>query len=132
ITIGPEPIRQIESRSGRLGNRDLLDPTGQERPGIVGAWARLGMELEGARAKLRQVEPLDGAVVERDVRRFPRVARSDGEPVILAGDEHASAAAIEHGVVYSPVPELELEGAVPGREREQLMAEADPEDRHLP
>ncbi len=38
--------------------------------------------------------------------------------------------ALEHRVVRAAVAERELERLVPGREREQLVAEADAEDRH--
>ena len=36
---------------------------------------------------------------------------------------------LDHGVVRAAVAERELERLVPGREREQLVAEADPENR---
>src|SRR5689334_1686345 len=111
MTIGPAPIRQIDSRSGRLGNAaHLLDPAVEDRPGIVRARAGLGMELDGAGAQLREVEPLDRPVVERDVGRLAALTGRDGEAVVLAGDEHAAAGALEHRVVGAAMAELELEG----------------------
>src|SRR3954464_10349067 len=79
MTIGPEPIRQIERRSRRLGKRHLLDPLAEQRPRVVRARPRCGMELHRARRQLREVEPLDGAVVERDVRGASLRRRSDRE-----------------------------------------------------
>ena len=49
-----------------------------------------GMELERARAQLREVEAFDRAVVERDVRRLGGLARAHREAVVLARDEDAA------------------------------------------
>src|ERR671922_2848067 len=103
MTIGPEPIRQIDSRSGRLGKTVSFYEFVDQVPGVVRARAGLGVELHRARAQLWEVEPLDGAVVERDVRRLARLARLDGEPVVLARDEDALAAPLEHRVVGAAV-----------------------------
>src|SRR6187397_588535 len=130
MTIGPEPIRQIDSMSRRLGKAaHLLDPAIDQAPRVVRARARLRMELDGARPQLGILEPLDGLVVERDVRRLASLARAHGEPVVLAGHEYAPGLALDHGVVRAAVAERELERLVPGRKREQLVAEADPENR---
>src|SRR5581483_7316431 len=100
---------QIDSRSVRLGIRgDLLDPGLEERPGVVRARAGLRMELERARPQLRQLEPLDGAVVEGDVRRLGGLARADREAVVLARDEHAAGLPLEDGMVGAAVAEREL------------------------
>src|SRR5205085_11476260 len=89
ITIGPEPIRQIEWRSGRLGkDAHLLDPALEDRPRVVRTGPRFRVELNRARVLRRQVEPFDRLVVEGDVRRLPRVRRFDREAVVLRGDEH--------------------------------------------
>src|ERR671923_823058 len=130
MTIGPEPIRQIDSRSGRLGKTVSFYEFVDQVPGVVRARAGLGVELHRARAQLWEVEPLDGAVVERDVRRLARLARLDGEPVVLARDEHAAGCAMDDGVVRTAMAEWELERAVARGEREQLVAEADAEQRH--
>src|SRR5438309_10039038 len=87
------------------------------------------MELDGAGPLARKVEALDGAVVEGDVGRLARLARRDREPVVLARDEDAARRALEHRMVGPTVTERELERLVPGRERQQLVTEADPEDR---
>src|ERR1700683_5199653 len=129
MTIGPEPIRQIERRSSRRGSAHLLQPAPEERTGVVGAGPRLGVELHRGGAELGIAEALASAVVERDVARL-RVVAGDREAVVLAGHEHAAARALKDRVVGAAMAEAELEGRPPGREREQLVSEADAEDRH--
>src|SRR6186713_1046869 len=120
MTIGPEPIRQIDSMSRRLGKRaHLLDPAVDQAPGIVRAGTCLRMELDGARAQLGVLKPLDRLVVERDVRRLASLARRNRESVVLAGDEHAARVALDDGVIRAAVTERELERLVPGRERKE-------------
>src|SRR5215212_4055523 len=93
--------------SSRRGT-EVLHELAQDRPGVVRAWARLGMELRRAGAQVAEVEALDGAVVEGDVRRLARLRRLDGEAVVLARDEDAAARALQHRVVRTAVPEGEL------------------------
>jgi hypothetical protein len=90
------------------------------------------MELQAARAQLGIGEALDGAVVQRLVRRRAPLRRPHGEAVVLARHEHAAARAFQHRVVRAAMAERELERLEAGREREQLVAEADAEDRHAP
>src|SRR6266511_5734665 len=126
MTIGPEPIKQMDSRSGRLGKAaHLLDPAVEQRPRVMRPRARFGMELHRARAQLGEVEALDRAVVEGNVRRLPRLAGRDREAMVLAGDEDAARGPLDDGVIRAAVAVGELERRVPGGEREQLVAEAD-------
>src|SRR5215217_1444617 len=90
------------------------------------------MELNRAGAELRNVEPLDRAVVQRHVRRFARLARLHREAVVLARDQDAAGGALEYGVVRAPVPELQLERALARCPRQQLVAEANAQDRDPP
>jgi hypothetical protein len=121
----------MDSMSGRLGNAcgHLLDPAIDDPPGVVRPGAGFGVELDGSGAPLGEVEALDRPVVERDVRRLTRLAGSDGEAVVLARDEDAARGALDDRVIRAAVAERELVGPVASREREQLVAEADPEDR---
>src|SRR5688500_12885867 len=128
MTIGPAPITQIDSRSGRLGIPDLLDPALDLGPGVVRARARFRVELERPRVVLGERGALDGAVVERDVCALGAVA-ARREAVVLARDEAAARLRVEHWVVGAAMAERELVGLEPGREREELVAEADPQDR---
>src|ERR671935_653739 len=128
MTIGPDPMMQIECRSSRRGTEaHLLHPTLEDRPSVVRAGTRFGMELQRGRALAREVESLYGAVVERYMRRFARVGGPDCEAVVLRGHEHASGRTLEHGMVRTTVAERELVRAMTGGERQQLMPEADPE-----
>src|SRR5439155_13815450 len=87
-------------------------------------------ELDRAGAQPREVESLDGAIVERDVRDLLGRARLDREAVVLARHEDAVGALVEHRMVRAAVPERKLVGLVTGREREQLVAKADAEHRN--
>ena len=53
----------------------------------------------------------------------------DGETVVLRRDQHAAGLDFEHGVVGAVVTELHLDGLRAHRETEDLVAEADAEDR---
>ena len=89
----------------------------------------LGVKLDGASAQLGILQALDGLVVERDVRRLARLAGRDREAVVLAGDEDATRSSLDDWMVCAAVPERELERLVARGESEQLVSEADPEDR---
>src|SRR5579862_3334931 len=115
MTIGPEPTMQMLCRSCLRGK--LVHPFLQQRPGVVRAGSRLRMELERARAQLREGEPFDGAVIERHVRRLLGVVRAYGEPVVLARHEDAPVRALQHRMVRAAVAEGKLERLVPGGER---------------
>src|SRR5438093_10120420 len=86
------------------------------------------MELHGARAQIGEVEPLDRAVVEGDVRRLGGVARPHRKAVVLARDEHATGGPLEHGVVRAAMAERKLVRLVTRRETEKLMTETDTEN----
>src|SRR4051812_42016235 len=102
-------MRQIEWMSSRRGIAHLLEPLGQDRPRVVWPRPRLRMELHAAGAQLRVREALDGAVVERLVRRAAVLGRLDREAVVLARHEHALRAAVEHRMVRAAVAERQLE-----------------------
>src|SRR6516162_7518627 len=118
-------------RSSRRGT-EILHPALEERPGIMRPRPGLRVELHRACAELRVVEPFDRAVVEGDVCCLAALARPDGEAVVLARHKDAAGAPVYDGMVGAAVAERKLEGLEPGREREQLVAEADPEHRHPP
>src|SRR3954468_6016650 len=98
MTIGPDPITQIERRSRRFGNAHLLDPRLDQISRVVGPRPRLWMELHRAGALAGEREPLDGTVVERDVGDLRTVAL-DREAVVLARDEDTVRAQVEHRVI---------------------------------
>src|SRR6476646_2339943 len=96
--------------SSRRGKARLLDPAGEDRPGVVRARTGLGVELHGPGSKLGIGEALDRAVVERFVCRRTIVGRADGEAVVLARDEHTPRLALEHRMVRAAMAERQLEG----------------------
>src|SRR5579862_2189964 len=55
----------------------------------------------------------------------------DREAVILAGDEHAPARELLHRVIGTVMAELHFDGTRAAGEAEQLMTQADAEDRYL-
>src|SRR5215207_3125118 len=128
MTIGPEPITQMERRSGRFGKPQLLDPALEQGPGVVRAGACLGMELQRTSPLTAQREPFHGAVIERHVRDL-RSVTCHSEAVVLARYEHAVRRDLEHGMVGAAMPERQLEGLEAGCQAEELMPEADPQDR---
>src|SRR6185295_9166302 len=79
-------------------------------------------------------EALDGAVVEVDVRDFRAVAEGiwiDGEAVVLRGDLYLAGGEVLHWLIAAVMAELELVGAAAEGEAQDLVAEADAEDRHV-
>src|SRR2546425_4786264 len=98
-------MTQIESRSARRGIGNLLDPGLEHRPRVVRPRPGLRMELHRPRPQLRQIEALDGAVVERDVRRLARPGRCNGEAVVLTRDEDTTCRPLEDGMVGAAVAE---------------------------
>src|SRR5205823_12201645 len=91
--------------------------------------------LDGEDRQFSVLETLDGAVVQVDVRDLETAlidaGRVDRVAVVLAGDVDAPGAQILHRVVAAPVAEAELEGARPKGLADDLVAQADPEDRLL-
>src|SRR5690349_24333719 len=101
--------------------RHLPDPLFEERPGVMWARPGLGVELQRAGSEPREVEALDGSVVERDVRDLLRGAGPDREAMVLARHEHPVGPLVENWVVGAAVAEGQLVGLVPGRERKELV-----------
>ena len=77
----------------------------------------------------RAVEQID---VGHGQGRAAQAARIHRVGMVLRGDFDFSRVQIPDGVVAAPVAELELVGPRPVGEAEDLMAQADAEDRILP
>src|SRR3972149_5242723 len=79
MTMGPDPISRIVSRSSRLG---MVSHGGDElvevMPRIVRPRRRLGVVLDGEQRALDVAESLYGSVVEVDVRDLE--LRHSGHP----------------------------------------------------
>src|SRR5882724_6369049 len=94
--------------------------------------ARLGVVLHGKDLLARDAQPLVAAVEERDVGRHDAGGQALGhhhEAVILAGDLDAPGFEILDRVVGPAMAARHLRGLAAERQRQQLMAEADAEER---
>ena len=72
-------------------------------------------------------EPLDGSVVQVDVRQdrgAPERVGVDREPVVLGRDLDLAGAQVLHRLVRAVVAEFELVGAPPEREPEDQIGRA--------
>ena len=110
------------------------------------AGGRLGVVLHREGGQVEAGQAFDDVVVQPDVgdddaavaaavvrrRRAGLVERGvDREAVVVRGDLHLGGGAVEHRLVDAAVPVAELVGAVPERPAQELVAEADAEERDL-
>src|SRR5579859_4302806 len=95
---------------------------------------RLRVVLHAERPQIRRREPLARAVVQVHVRRaHARGERReiDAKTVVLRGDLDAPGGEILHGLIAAAMAELQLVRPAAEREAQELVPEADPEDRLL-
>ena len=106
---------------------------GEQIAGIVGAGAGLGVVLDAECGQVSAAQALHGVVVEVDVGDVGTGYGAVGhtEVVVLAGDLHRSGGQVAHRVVAAVVAEGELVGLPAQRRGQELVAQADAEDRHL-
>src|ERR1044072_7605333 len=132
--------------SVRLGMREREEGV-EEVAGVVGARACLRVVLDGRGADVAQDQALDRAVVEVEMGELggaevglpanrlggpdARLAARplDGEAVVLRGDLDAAAGQLLDRMVGAAVAEGQLEGLQADGAAEQLVAEADAEER---
>src|SRR5687767_2672618 len=106
------------------------------RDSVVRAGCSLRMVLHTENGQAAMAEPFHGAIVQVHMRHF-ELARSfdtgfiplDGESVILRSDEDSARGHLAHGVVSTPVTERQLDGRTAKSETQDLVAEADSENR---
>src|SRR5271168_5093454 len=92
------------------------------------------MSLEAERGAVGTRESLQGAVEQRAMRRTQVVRQGrliDRETMILARDEHPAGVDLRYRMIGPVVAELHLQGLGPAREPQQLVAQADAEDRYV-
>src|SRR5687767_10898414 len=136
MTIGPAPMIRMDLMSVRLGTLLLLHRFHEalkEVVDVLRARARLRMTLEAERRTVGQLETLEAAVEQRDVshlRVLWQRRRIDRKTVILARDHHAAGVQILHRMVRPVMAEFHLDGLRADRESEELVAEADAEERN--
>src|SRR6266571_1362616 len=112
-----------------------VDEAREEIVGIVRPRRGLGVVLDGEDGQLAVAHPLGRPVVEVGVRLdepgLLHRLRVHGEAVVLRGDLDAPGQEVLHRVVRAVVAELELEGLSSEGQTEDLVAEADAENRRL-
>ena len=101
---------------------------------VVRAGGGFGVVLHAEGRQLAVAQPFDGLVVEVDVRDLELGRQGlgiDGEAVVLRGDLDRAGLQVLHRLVRAAVAELELERLRAAGQAEQLVAQADAEDRLL-
>src|ERR1700694_1360694 len=96
MTIGPEPRISTLWMSSRRGN--ALQEAVEQVQAVVRAGAGLGVVLHGSAGDVEQLEALDGAIVEVDVRELggaevglPAHGLVARDRALAAGAEHREA-----------------------------------------
>ena len=120
-------------RTGGVGQHEPAERA-EEIAGVVGPGGRLRVVLHREGRGRQRAEPLDHAVVEVDVRRLG-VGDGPGRHgvvVVLARDLDDAGLEALHGMVGPVVPEGQLVGRPAERRGQDLVTEADAEDRHTP
>src|SRR5579872_2683279 len=106
----------------------------EQRLQVVRTGAGLRMTLEAESRPVLQRDSLQRAVEQRAMRG-PDILRQrgliDGEPVVLAGDEDPPGFQILHGMVRAVMAELHLHGASTHGQAQDLMPQADAEQRQV-
>src|SRR5438105_11808134 len=104
--------------------------------GVMGARRSLRVVLHRENRVLPMLHPFDGAVVEvkvGDLKRFGTWhaggVTAHREAVVLRRDKYLSCREIPHRMVAAPMAVGELHRVTPERQTEQLVTEADPENR---
>src|SRR5437868_12707834 len=138
MTIGPEPMTRMDLMSLRLGTGHDLTELVEQVGGVVGTGGGLGVVLHAEGPAVEQPQALDALVVEVDVADLgPAVGgverRVEGgldrEAVVVRGDLDLTGAQVLDRLVHAAVAVAELVGRQAERAAEELVAEADAEER---
>src|SRR3972149_5602298 len=145
MTIGPEPIPIAVFTSSRLGLApppsrglrplELRDEIPEDVLVVPGPGTALRMVLNGENRQLAMGHPFDRPIVQVHVGHLELVReglRLDRESVILGRDVDPAGTEVLHRLVPPAVTELQLEGARPEGEGNELVAEADPQEGDAP
>src|SRR5580698_2508615 len=106
----------------------------KERLHIVRPGTRLGMSLEAERRAIAERDALQRSVEERAMCGAYAIRKGgliDRETVVLARDEDASAIEVLDRMVRAVMAEFHFYAAAAGREPEDLVTQADAEDRQF-
>src|SRR6266852_2278478 len=99
---------------------------------VLRARARLGVVLDRKYRPVDNPQPLIGLVEEREMGRhygFRQGFGVDDKAVVLAGDLHLTGPQVLYRVIGAMMAARHLEGPAAERQRQQLVTEADAEDR---
>src|SRR3989475_8856956 len=144
MTMGPEPTTIAILTSPRLGigptpsarslgPLELCHEISEDVLVVPRSRSRLGMVLDGEDREFPVGHAFDGAVVQIQVRHLELGTREgvgiDREAVVLRCDVDASRTKVLDGLVPTAVPEFQFERRPPEGEGQELVAEADSEDR---
>ena len=118
----------------RLSHSERGHEFGEVRKRVVGPRRGLGMVLHSEKRELAMANPLDGPVVEIEVRHLERgrsgnavCIANHSETMVLGGDEHLVGADIAYRVVPSPMTVGQLSSGAAIGESHELVPEADTE-----
>ena len=116
---------QLPACSGHIGNKFV-----EQIADVVWAGAGFGVALEGEGRAVGQFDALQRTVKQRTVGYAGVGGQGGGidfKAVVLAGNHHAAAVQILHGVVGAVVAERHFAGLAAEREPQKLVAETDAE-----
>ena len=106
----------------------------EEVPGVVGTGTALGVVLHRKRRQRLVTDAFDRVVVEIDMRYLEALRNRLGqhrEVVVLGRDLDSPRLQVLHRMVAAVVTELQAPRLRAARDREELMAQTNPENRDL-
>src|ERR1043165_2269386 len=141
MTIGPAPMTRMLLMSVRLGIRlfaalalvDHVDEAIEQVMAVGRAGRGLGMVLDREGRLVGAAQALVGSVEQRDVRDLGALRqrlRNDSEAVVLRGDLDLARGQVLDRLVGAAMAPLHLARLAAERQRQDLMAKADAEQRH--
>ena len=121
--------------SVRFGICHQRDEIVEKRNRVVWTGCSFGMELYAERATLACAQTFNALIVQVDVRYFDvgrKTVGAHGKAVVVRRDLDAASYSIFHRLIAAAMTELEFVRFPTERQPQNLMAEADSEDRHAP
>ncbi len=116
---------------------DRVQELVEHRSSVVRTRCGLGVILNGEDRFLAMTEPFDRSIVEIDVSHLQLgragnslCAPDNGEPMVLRCDEHFAGRHFLDGMISAVMAKAHLLGACAEREAQDLMSQADTENRH--
>ena len=98
----------------------------------MGAGGGFGVVLNREDGQAAMTKAFQRAVIQIDVSGLQvagQVVEADSKTVILRGNFHFVGALIEHRLIGAPMTELQFESLTSERQAQELMPQADAEDR---